>query len=49
LRKAPWGNPAFAGMFLSLMYLAVLGSMVHGMTVPGSIEAPNDLALENQR
>jgi hypothetical protein len=23
-----------------MMYLAVLGSLIHGMTVPGSIEAP---------
>jgi cytochrome c oxidase subunit 1 len=27
LRKAPWGNPAFAGMFLSLVMFGVLGGI----------------------
>ncbi len=27
LRKAPWGNPAFAGMFLSLVLFGVLGGI----------------------
>ena len=31
------------------MYLAVLGSMIHGMTVPGSIEAAQAPARSHQR
>ncbi|MDH3228474.1 MAG: cbb3-type cytochrome c oxidase subunit I, partial [Alphaproteobacteria bacterium] len=27
LRKAPWGNPAFAGMFMSLVYFGFLGGI----------------------
>lgn len=27
LRKAPWGNPAFAGMFLSLVFFGFLGGI----------------------
>ncbi len=27
LRKAPWGNPAFAGMFLSLVMFGFLGGI----------------------